>query len=251
MSKLNLCRSLLDVGRPEMVLCHIKTSSLSILPERSILSGQLFNHNLVSFANRLCVEQTIHGLKRNTLGLWDEEVYEWYRQNHQAREEEVHSVRHLQEHLRGESGDEEVPEPVRRAGTGLTEASDLSWEHLTVDDPWSTVPRWGVEGGPQVEEKDRRYTSRGQRSVRVGASAGNVDVCSDVPHAQAPANGTDHQELATAEVIDEEEQPDKRERGLHNSEKPGGEETSVCAGNAQGTEDGWRVVVDGVDTVHD
>lgn len=75
---------------------------------------QPLQHDLVGLESGPDLEQLVHLLERDTLGLGNEEVDVWNGQQHQACEEHVDTVRHLEEHLRCEARDEEVPEPVVR-----------------------------------------------------------------------------------------------------------------------------------------
>ncbi len=75
-------------------------------------------------------------------------LHERYGEQHEAREEHVHPVAHCAEHLGSEPRNDEVPKPVARRGGRLTQGAGLLAVHLGVDDPWSTVPGWGVEGSP-------------------------------------------------------------------------------------------------------
>ena len=81
---------------------------LSLLLEQATFADDLhlleaLEHDTVSLPGRLNLEEFVHALKWNTLGLRNEEVDKEDGQDHQAGEEEVHSVAHGQEHLRGEA----------------------------------------------------------------------------------------------------------------------------------------------------
>lgn len=223
-------------------------SILRLLLEKSALSHglhllQSLEHDPVGLVARLDLEQLIHALKRNTLGLRNEEENERYGQNHQAGEEKVHSVAHGKEHLRREPRDDEIPEPVVGGCRRLAEGTSLLAEHFGVDDPGSAVPGWCVENGPQVEEEDRGNTA-GRQLVRfTRGSACNLNVRADNPHADGTASGTDHKELGAAQMIDQVHQPDNGYNCFDDAEETSGEKASVCAGNADGLEDSGGVVV--------
>jgi len=76
----------------------------------------------------------------------------------------------------------------------------------------------------------------------------NLDVRSDVIEAEGTAEGTEHEEVSSTEVVDEEEEPDDGYEGLDNAEDTGSEERGICARDTNRFEDSWRVVVDGVNS---
>jgi hypothetical protein len=119
--------------------------------------------------------------------------------------------------------------------------------HFTVDDPGGTVPRGSVEGGPQVEEEDGRDTAGREAFGSVVDGIGDGNVATDIPEAQRATNSTNEQHGPTAEVVDEDGDPNKSENSLDDTEDTGGEETGVGAADAEGAEDGGGIVVDGVD----
>ena len=131
-------------------------------------------------------EKLVHALKRDSFCLGYQEEDKGYREQHEACEEHVYSVAHGGKHLGCEARDDEVPEPVVCRSECLTQGAGLLAVHLRVDDPWSTVPRRGVEGGPEVEEEDCADTAGGEfaRGVLVVRWVSDLDVGSDVPHAQ-------------------------------------------------------------------
>ncbi len=73
---------------------------------------------------------------------------------------------------------------------------------------------------------------------------GDGDVGTDVVEADGAAEGAVHEEVAAAEVVDEEEEPDDGDDGFDDAEDAGGEEGGVGPGHADGFEDcggvlGW------------
>lgn len=163
------------------------------------------------------LEQAVHLLERDRLGLGHQEEDEDDRDEHERREEEVDAVAPLLKHGGGEARDDKVPEPVVGGGVGLAEGAGggkscvsfftfyvfffLSWtvteagwggrnkilpsvlvKHLRVDDPGSAVPRRSVKGSPQVKEKDGGDTTWRQ-TTRVGVlfRLGDLDVGTNEP----------------------------------------------------------------------
>lgn len=191
-------------------------------------------------------KELVHVLEGHTLCLGQDKVDVDDGDHHQAGKEDVDSVTHLCEHLRGRTRDSKVVKPVASGHAGLCERTGLLGEHLGTDDPRSTVPTGRVEGGPDVEE------SKGRDSTRVEASVGGTelglgdgDVGTDVIHGDSSTKGTRHEDATTTKVVDEEENPDDRADGLDHTKDAGGEQTSVGTGDAERLEDGGRVVVDG------
>jgi hypothetical protein len=129
----------------------------------------------------------------------------------------------------------------------LSEGTGVRVEHFRVDDPGGTVPRGTVESGPEVEEEHGSSAARAE-SLSVSLSVSSQEVATDDPHADGATSGADHQEVATTEFIDEEQEPNECENSLDNTEEAGSEESSVCTSDTDRFEDGGRVVVDGVDT---
>lgn len=79
-----------------------------------------------------------------------------------------------------------------------------------------------------------------------GVSYGNI--ASDVEEAERAADSTDHEEAATAKLVDEEDEVDYCSDGFDDAEETGGEERGIDSGNTDGFEDCGAVVVDGVDS---
>lgn len=76
---------------------------------------------------------------------------------------------------------------------------------------------------------------------------GDLDVCTDIVEAESTPESTEHEEVSSTKVVDEEEEPDDGYQCLDDTEDAGGEERGVCAGDTNGFEDCGGVVVDGVD----
>lgn len=75
----------------------------------------------------------------------------------------------------------------------------------------------------------------------------HVNVGANDPHADGTTNGTAEQELSAAELVDQEQQPDKGCDGLDDT-KDTSHQVYGVGSDTDAAEDGRRVVVDGVDT---
>jgi hypothetical protein len=86
----------------------------------------------------------------------------------------------------------------------LPQRASLLAVHLGVDDPWCTVPRRRVEGSPKVEEEDSADAPGRELTgwIRVARRVGDLDVRSNVPHAEGTSQGSEHKEFRAAEAID-------------------------------------------------
>lgn len=101
--------TVLDVSN--LALLEAQASALGILAEFLLGFLDLEHDDGVGLAARLDLEESVHGLERNGLGLGNEEVDENNGQQHHASEEEVDTatgLAHVEEHLRSESGNDEV-----------------------------------------------------------------------------------------------------------------------------------------------
>ena len=76
----------------------------------------------------------------------------------------------------------------------------------------------------------------------------DLDICTNIIQAESTPEGTKHEEVSTAEVVDEEEQPNDGHQRLDDAEDASGEERGICARDTDRFEDSWRVVVDGVNS---
>lgn len=79
-------------------------------------------------------------------------------------------------------------------------------------------------------------------SCRVVFGVRDRDVGADIVETDCAAEGTDHEEVAAAEVVNEEEEPDEGDNCFYHAEYAGCEEGSVGTGNTDGAEDGWGVL---------
>lgn len=235
---------------PRVILSKPNPASLNIKPELLLVTPHLLHHNRMGFARgQILREQAIHGLQWYPFGFWEQEPHKCNAANHQARKEKVDSVAHGREHLSREPRHEEVEEPVRGSREGLTQRSHGRWEHLRVVDPGRAVPGGRVEDGPQVEEGHGRDAAGRQTAIRgrVVGRVGDLDVGAYVVQTNGAAESTVHQEVPTAEVIDEEEKPYDCHDCLDDTKDSSGEQRGVGACDADGLENGGRIVIDGVD----
>lgn len=168
-------RKVLHVQGLGLCLSGVKTGILCLCAEILLLETELGEQLRVRLCDGADLEETVHGLERQALCLRDEEVDEDDGAHHERGEEKVDSVSHGVEHLWGEAGDDEVPEPegakelvytremqvkgemrgyepVVGGSASLAERTGLHVEHLGVENPRSAVPRRGVEDGPEIEE---------------------------------------------------------------------------------------------------
>ena len=81
-------------------------------PEILVLSRELLHELLVCLPHRLDLEQPVGELKGYRLGLRYAEPHEDDRDERHGREEEVYAVSPRVKHLRRETTDHEIPEPV-------------------------------------------------------------------------------------------------------------------------------------------
>lgn len=87
-----------------------------------------------------------------------------------------------------------------------------------VNDPGSTVPGWGVDGGPKIEEEDSGNTATVKVVCGVIFRRNHIDISTDDPHADGAGDTTDEKKFPATELIDKEKQPDKRHNGLDHTE---------------------------------
>ena len=242
----NPCTScLLNKLLPRLIITQLGV--LNLTTEFCLVLLQLLHDPTMRVPDRLRLEQPVHPFQWHTLRLGDEEENEDNGADHQASEEEVDAIRHLSEHLRREPGDEEVPQPVAGRGHGLCQRTHVGIEHLRVQDPWRTVPRWSVARGPDVEEDDCHDASAVELGARVVFGVFDLDVGADNPEADGASQSTPEEQLATADVVDQEEQPDDGYRGLDDTENAR-HDLVHGPGDADTLEHRGTVVVDGVDT---
>jgi hypothetical protein len=69
--------------------CHFNANSVRVVSELLLSQALLFKDKLVRLPHRLDLEETVHALKRDALGFWQEEEDEDDGADHHGREEEV------------------------------------------------------------------------------------------------------------------------------------------------------------------
>lgn len=87
-----------------------------------------------------------------------------------------------------------------------------------VDDPWGSVPSGRVHCSPHVEEKDSRDTTAVQRAGGMCGWVHDVDVGANHPHADRAGDSTNEKKLTSAQLVNQEKQPDKGHDGFDNAE---------------------------------
>lgn len=130
----------------------------------------------------------------------------------------------------------------------MRKSTDVLVKHLGVQHPWSTVPRGCVECSPKVEKEHRCDTARSERCTLVLLWFGNRNVSSDKPQTKGATQSTDHEQVASAQIVNEIQKPDECEDSLDNTEDTSCQERGVGSLDTDALEDRGRVVVDGVDT---
>ena len=105
----------------------------------------------------------------------------------------------------------------------------MSWSGnaYRVKNPWGTVPGWGVEDCPQVEEEHGGNTTTGQAVAVVLLRLGDLDVGTDNPQADRATGSTDQQQVTATDLVDQPKKPDESHYGFDDTEDSGGEQTSV------------------------
>jgi hypothetical protein len=101
------------------------------------------------------------------------------------------------------------------------------WDAYRIEDPRGSVPSWGIEDGPQVEEEHGCDTAAAEAVAGVLLWFGDLDVCTDDPETDGTTCGADEEEVTATDVVDEPEEPDKGYHGLYDTEDSSGEETGV------------------------
>lgn len=135
---------------------------------------------------------------------------------------------------------------------GLTQATSVHVEHFGVDDPRGTVPRWRVEGCPQVLSNSQNlhgfanmmvaYEEEHGSNATAAQAAGGLrhipsgNVATDNPHADGTASSTNDEQVPSSEVVNEEEHPHKGQDSLDDAKDTSGEEASVGPGDTNGCE---------------
>lgn len=77
---------------------------------------------------------------------------------------------------------------------------------------------------------------------------GDSDIATHIPKAGRATNGANHEQKASSQLVDQEEEPDESHASLDNTEDTSSKERGVGSGDADALEDRGRVVVDGVDS---
>jgi hypothetical protein len=195
-------------------------------------------------------------LEGETLGLRDEEpgVHEGARAQASPDEED----RRLEvalvgaDHVRGDDGDDGVPEPVGGGGESNTTGADGERENLADDDPGTGTPSAGEE---EDEDGDERNLGVDSRDVNCALVTISVDVSlveadsdtndGDKELADQHAKGTPDEERTTSESLNGVERDGSR-ADVDEGEDQGDQE-GVADGTGRG-EERSRVVEDEVDT---
>lgn len=100
-----------------------------------------------------------------------------------------------------------------------------------VENPGGTVPSWGIEYRPQVEEEHCCDTTATQGVTFVIFGLGDLDVRADNPQTNGTTCCTNQQQVTATNVINQPKQPNESHHSLHYTEDSGGEQTSVCTLN--------------------
>ena len=198
-------------------------------------------------------------LKRQTLGLWNEEVCvdEGSRAETSPDEEdaglEVALV--LADHVWGDDSNDGVPEPVGGGGETDTTRTDWQWEDLTNENPGARSPsageeededgdegNLGVDGGDVVGNSGSIWASAD--GVGLVEADGNTDD-GDEELADQHTEGTPDKEWTTAELLNGVE-GDWSRAHVDQGEDQGNQEDVVDG--AGGLQEWSRVVEDEVDT---
>lgn len=79
--------------------------------------------------------------------------------------------------------------------------------------------------------------------MEVLAGVCDLDVSSDVPHTYGASGCTDHEQIASAGLVDQNEEPDESAERLYDAEDTGCEKGGGCADNTDALKDGRGVVV--------
>lgn len=87
----------------------------------------------------------------------------------------------------------------------------------------------------------------GLGGIHIGGS-GNFDIGGDEVHAEGATGSTNHEKIATTQIIDEDQKPDESQSSLDHAKDASGKEASVGASDAETLENGGAVVVDCIDT---
>jgi hypothetical protein len=198
----------------------------------------------------------INLLQGQTLGLGNEEVGVNESDCAETSPDEEHGGAEVTllntDHVRGDDGNDGVPEPVGGGGERNTTGADGEREHLTDEDPGTRTPGGGEEEDEDGDERDLSVDSRkvvgAGRAISKGG--GVVEALSDTDDsdqelADQHAESAVEQECATTELLHSVE----RERsGADVDEGEDQRDQESVADSASRLEERCRVVEDKVDT---
>lgn len=112
-------------------LIQSNSAPFHIPSEQLLVILQFLHDNSMRMTSpQIPTEQSIHTLQWNTLSLGYQEKYKYDAACHQRSEEYEKPVSHRLEHLRCETGDQEIEKPVAGGGEGLSECSDVLRKHF-------------------------------------------------------------------------------------------------------------------------
>lgn len=193
------------------------------------------------------VEHDIHILERQTLGLRHEDPSNSDTDNNRATKEQESAVSDVSHHIRGGVHDDELAEPLRASGEHQAHRADTGWEDLGAENPWDAVPGHGVEDGKDVDHDDGDISTTilGCAALK---GARDLGVSTEVEHSDESADGTDDQGLTATKTINTKDHKEEGSKGLDKTKDTGSEETNGSSAESNRVEDGWRVVVERIDT---
>jgi len=181
-------------------------------------------------------------LQGETLGLWDKEVGIDKGGSVEGSPDEEHLGAKvtlvLTDHVRGNDGNDAVPQPVRGGGETDTTGSDRNGEDLANDNPCTGAPGGGKE--EDVDADEGNQCSGSAWVVGKGSSDSTDDELTD-DHAQ----GTPDEKRATSKALNGPER-DGGGDDVHDGEDHGHEEWVLDG--VERLEENGGVVKDEVDT---
>lgn len=194
-------------------------------------------------------EQEVHFLEGNTLGLGDEQIRKSERDKSAGSEEVKDTKSDGLDHVRQRVDDHELGEPLHADRKHHTEGTDAVGQDFRGNDPGNTVPGETVKDGVNINHGNGGVGARvlGWDLVEGAAELG---VYAKVEHGYGSADSTNKQGWASAEFVHDEYHEDHCRGHFDQSIDTSGEELDRGTGETDGLEDGGRVVVDGVDSIH-
>lgn len=117
-----------------------------------------------------------------------------------------------------------------------------------VEYPWRTVPSWGIEDSPQVEEEHGSNTTAIHTLLLPGFRIGHLDICPNHPQADRATQTPDKKKHPSSHTINQVEKPDECRDRLDDTKNTGSKQSAVVAFQANTLEDSGTVVIDRVDT---